>query len=66
MKKINKKMKVSEIVSENPEAAEILFEEGMMCAGCPFASIETLEQGASGHGMDKKQIEKIVKKMNKK
>lgn len=65
LKKIEKNMKVSEIVRSHPEAAEILMEEGLFCAGCPMNGFETLEQGASGHGIDEEQIDKIVEKLNK-
>ncbi len=63
-KKITKKMKFSEILELKPEAGEILFEAGMMCFGCPMASQETLEEGCKAHGMTKKEIDEIVKKLN--
>jgi hybrid cluster-associated redox disulfide protein len=64
--KITKKTKLNKIVDENPKAAEILFDAGMGCVGCPMAQQETLEQGCLAHGMNKKEIEDLVNKLNKK
>ncbi len=57
---------MSEILRRKPEAARKLIEAGMHCVGCPMAMQETLEQGCLGHGMTKKQIDKLVKELNKK
>jgi len=64
MAKITKKTKLSELLGKNPEAAEILFEAGMHCVGCPMAMNETLEQGCLAHGMTKKQIDELIKRLN--
>ena len=63
--KITGKTKLSELV-ENEKAAKILFESGMGCLGCPMAMQETLEEGCKGHGMGKKEIDEIVRKLNEK
>jgi hybrid cluster-associated redox disulfide protein len=65
-KQITKKTKLNEILSINPKAAEILFENGLMCIGCPMAIQETLEQGCKAHGMGNEEIEELIKKVNKK
>ncbi len=62
--KITSKTKLSEIMQKNPNAAEILFGAGMHCIGCGMASGETLEQGCLAHGMDKKQIDELIKRLN--
>ena len=54
-----------EILEKYPESADILFESGLHCIGCGAAMYETLEQGCLAHGMDKKQIEELIKKINK-
>ncbi len=64
MKKISGKTKLSEILDINPESAEMLFESGMMCMGCPMAMQETLEQGCLAHGMSKKQINELITRLN--
>ena len=64
--KITKKSKISEILMNKEEkAAEVLMNSGMGCIGCPMAQQETLEQGCLAHGMSEKDVEKIVKKLNK-
>ena len=64
--KITPKTKLSEILKKNSDAAQLLFESGMMCIGCPMAMHETLEQGCKAHGMSKKEIDELVKRLNKK
>lgn len=64
MKKITKETKINELLMQKPEAAEILFEAGMACVGCPMSAGESIEAGCSAHGMDKKQIEDLIKKLN--
>jgi len=64
--KITKKTKMSELLQKKPEAAEILFKAGLSCVGCPMAMQETIEQGCLAHGMSKKEIDKLIEKLNKK
>jgi hybrid cluster-associated redox disulfide protein len=64
-KKITGKTKLSDIMQTNPEAAGALFESGMGCMGCPMAMQETIEQGCLAHGMTKKQMDELIKKINK-
>jgi len=66
MKKITKNMTLNEVLNLNDKAAEILFESGMGCVGCPAARMETLEEGCLAHGMTKKQIDEIIEKLNNK
>jgi len=39
-----------------PESAEILMNRGMHCIGCNMAGFETIEQGATMHGLDSEEI----------
>ncbi|MBU0958327.1 MAG: DUF1858 domain-containing protein [Nanoarchaeota archaeon] len=64
-KKITKNTQLSEVLQINPDASEVLFEIGLTCIGCPMATAETLEQGCKAHGMKDKQIEMLIKKLNK-
>ena len=64
-KKITKKTLMSEVLSANDKAAEILFDAGMGCIGCPMSQMESLEAGCKAHGMNDKKIEELVKKLNK-
>ena len=62
--KITKKTPLSEILMTNQKAAELLFKAGLHCIGCPMAMQETLEQGCLAHGMNSKQINELIKKLN--
>lgn len=62
-KKISPKMTFAELLSEVPKSAEVLMEAGMHCFGCPMSQMETIEQGALAHGLTKKQINEMMKKI---
>ena len=64
--KITKKTKMSKILEEKPKAAKLLIDIGMHCVGCPMAMQETLEQGGEAHGLNKKDIDKLVRALNRK
>ncbi|HTY44224.1 MAG TPA: DUF1858 domain-containing protein [Patescibacteria group bacterium] len=64
-KKVTKDMTFSEILEKHPESADVLFESGLHCIGCGAAMFETLEQGCLAHGMNKKQIDALINKINK-
>lgn len=63
MVKITKKTKFSEVLRKYPETAEVFFQHGMACVGCPMAMQETIEQGAQAHGID---IDNLIQELNKK
>ena len=64
---ITKKTKFSKILEDGGQkAAEILFESGLHCVGCPMTAQENLEEGCLAHGMNAKDIDKLVDKLNKK
>jgi hybrid cluster-associated redox disulfide protein len=64
--KITKNTTIEEALKLKPEAAELLFNIGMMCVGCPMAQQETIEQGCRAHGMEKGEIDELIKKLNEK
>jgi len=64
-KKITKDMKISEVIEKYPETIEIFFNHGLHCFGCSLADSETIEQGALGHEMDKKEMELMINDANK-
>ena len=47
---------VGEIVTQYPEAVEILFSIGMHCLGCPASRSETLEEACMVHGIPAEQV----------
>jgi hybrid cluster-associated redox disulfide protein len=61
---ITKDMTLGELVTRYPQTAQIMFSYGLHCIGCHMAAHETIEQGASAHGMDAKEIAKMVREMN--
>jgi hybrid cluster-associated redox disulfide protein len=60
--KITKDMTLGEVVQKYPETIPIMLEHGLHCIGCHVAAFETIEQGATSHGID---VEKLLKDMNK-
>ncbi len=58
---ITKDMYIGQILRDKPESAEILFQYGMGCIGCPSAQMETLEQAAAVHGIE---LDELLKKLN--
>lgn len=65
--KITKNTLILEIVERYPKLVDILVEKyGLHCIGCSFSAVESLEEGAMGHGMNKKEVEKMVEELNKK
>ena len=65
-KVITKTMLIGEVVGKYPRLAGVLTEKyGMHCVGCPMAGMESLEEGAMAHGMSDKQIETMIKRLNK-
>ena len=64
--KITKKTDIHGLLMKKPELAELLFQSGMGCVGCPMSMGETLEEGCKVHGMSDKEIDKLIDKMNRK
>ena len=64
-KEITGKTNIHDAMEMNPKIGRILFEFGIGCFSCGFAPIETIEQGMKMHGLTKKEIDKLLKEMNK-
>jgi len=62
---ITKDMLIGDITSKYPETAKIMFKHGLHCVGCGMVAFESLEQGCKAHGMSDKQVDKLVKEMNR-
>ncbi len=60
--KIDKNIKIGDLLNEYPEKAEILLNAGMHCLGCPASQEETLEEACMVHGID---VEELVENLNK-
>ena len=61
VKQVSKDTMISELISINPQTAEILFGIGMHCIGCPASQMETLEEAASVHGVN---VQDLVDEIN--
>ena len=59
---ITKEMTRGEIISQNPNAVEILMGFGMGCIGCPSAQSESLEDAVQVHGLS---VDALLEKLNK-
>jgi hydroxylamine reductase len=58
---ITKDIMIGDLVEKYPKLAKVLVEEyGFHCIGCMAAGMETLEEGATVHGMNSKDIKKMV------
>lgn len=69
-KKISKNMTFAEVLQKYPKTAPVFMKHGMTCIGCPFAAMETIEQGAKAHEINTKklidELNKIIKQKKKK
>jgi hydroxylamine reductase len=65
-KEITKDITFAELLEKKPESMNILFEAGLHCIGCHMSAYETIEQGCLAHGMSKKEIDELIKKINRK
>ena len=61
---ITKDMSMAEVLKANSKAGEVMMKYGLHCVGCPMTLMETLEQGAKGHGLSDKDIEKMLEEIN--
>ena len=60
---VNGKTLIGEIVTQYPEAIEILLSIGMHCLGCPASRGESLEEACMVHGIP---AEKVIDAINEK
>ncbi len=63
--KITKDMSIMEILQKKPDAYEIMTKHGLHCIGCGGAAFESLENGSLMHGLEKKEIDKMVDEINR-
>mgnify|MGYP001579993930 FL=1 len=63
--KITKTMTLGEVIEKYPKSVNIFMKYGLHCIGCSVATWETLEQGATAHGMDSKKLNDLLEELNK-
>lgn len=59
--KIEKTMKIGELLEVAPDKAELLLEAGMHCLGCPASQAETIEEACMVHGID---VDELIARLN--
>ena len=59
---ISGSMTFAEVLKKYPDTFVVFLQNGMHCIGCAMGASETIEQGASAHGIDSK---KLVEELNK-
>jgi hybrid cluster-associated redox disulfide protein len=62
--KITRKTDLHELLMYKPELSGLLLQSGMGCVGCPMSLGETLEDGCKVHGMNDKEIDKLIELLN--
>ena len=58
---ITKDMNIIEVVGKYPDTVPVFMYAGMGCIGCMAATFETIEQGATAHGID---VDALVDALN--
>ena len=59
---VSEKTLIGEIVTQYPEAIEILLSIGMHCLGCPASRNESLEEACIVHGIPAEQVIDAINK----
>lgn len=59
---ITKDMTISQVLDFDRNLAGVFMNHGMMCIGCPSATMESIEQAAAVHGLD---LNKLLTDLNK-
>jgi hybrid cluster-associated redox disulfide protein len=62
---IKKEMLIGDVVSKYPDTAVVMMNNGLHCIGCHVSLSESIAEGASAHGLSDKEIDDMVKQMNK-
>ena len=63
--KITKTNLINDLLDKYPQAAEILMAYGLHCVNCHFSDLDTLEDGATMHGISDEEIGLMIKDVNK-
>lgn len=61
MATITRDMTFHEVMSKSPEVVKVLTSFNLGCVGCMGAQQESLEQGATAHGLD---VEELLTALN--
>lgn len=61
---IHPDMTVGDIVEKYPQCVEIMLNYGLHCVGCGASPMESLRDGAEGHGIPSEMFDEMVEKLN--
>ena len=56
MTQVTKSTMIGELLQIDQNIAPILLNIGMHCLGCPSSQMETIEEAAMVHGIDRKSV----------
>ncbi|MBD3348164.1 MAG: DUF1858 domain-containing protein [Candidatus Eisenbacteria bacterium] len=54
-------MPIGDVVKSHPETLEVFAKHGLHCIGCAVAAFESIEEGATVHGID---VDTLIKDLN--
>lgn len=58
---VDKNTTIGEILRHAPETAQVFYDLGMHCLGCPHSAGESIESAAVVHGAD---VDELIAKIN--
>jgi iron-sulfur cluster assembly accessory protein len=61
---VSRQMNVQEVATKYPEAVQVMLGYGLHCVGCHASMVDTIEDGARGHGMADEEIDDLVAEIN--
>ncbi|MEK7574149.1 MAG: DUF1858 domain-containing protein [Patescibacteria group bacterium] len=63
--KITKIMTLGEVIEKYPKSVDVFMKYGLHCIGCSVATWETIEQGATAHGIAGEKMDSLLEELNK-
>ncbi|HPJ76109.1 MAG: DUF1858 domain-containing protein [Clostridia bacterium] len=60
MNRVTKDMIIIDVLKMDPNTADIFFEYGMHCIGCPHSSGESIAQASAAHGVNSDALVKAL------
>lgn len=61
---IDKDMTILDVVRSYPETKDVFVEAGLDCVGCMLSPFETLEEGTTGHGWPREDLNQLIATLN--
>lgn len=61
---ITKDTNIEEVVSKYPQTIEVFLDYNLSCIGCPLSRMESIQEGAIGHGLGESDIASLIDRLN--